>query len=153
VSPVGLASPTSGASPPPFRLLSGHHAVRSTQERRQAEIDEIDAGHSERDVAGRHHALREHVIEDVQNARIRKVEERVGYGAIVARRELLGHQILPEKLSPLGLPTRSLARRVAGALRSRGSLAPSLATQGRLCNTFYSLTNVYGGQGPVRTTL
>src|SRR6185436_12592202 len=38
-----------------------------------------------------------------------------------------GH-VLPEGLRPSDSPTRSLARRCAGALRSRGSLARSLAT-------------------------
>ncbi len=37
--------------------------------------------------------------------------------------------VLPEGLRPSDSPTRSLARRYAGALRSRGSLARSLAAQ------------------------
>ena len=39
------------------------------------------------------------------------------------------HALLTEGLRPSDSPTRSLARRFAGALRSRGSLARSLATQ------------------------
>src|SRR6187200_1921793 len=39
------------------------------------------------------------------------------------------HRFSPEGLAPLGLLTCSLARRCAGALRSRGSLARALATE------------------------
>jgi len=50
------------------------HPVGGAQQRGQAEVDEIDAGHAERHVARRHHAFVEDVIEQIDHARIRSVE-------------------------------------------------------------------------------
>ena len=58
---------------------------------------------------------------------LQQVGDRQGSGDVERVAVQNNLQILPEGLPPLGLPTRSLARRVAGALRSRGSLARSLA--------------------------
>ena len=65
---------------PPARLLGigRQDPIGGAKKRRQPEIDQIDAGDAEREVARCHHALVEQPIDEVEQARLRRVEELVG---------------------------------------------------------------------------
>jgi hypothetical protein len=41
-------------------------AVERAEQRRDAEIDQVDIGHPEHEVSGEHDALREDVVDDVE---------------------------------------------------------------------------------------
>src|SRR5687767_12961673 len=62
---------------------------------------------------------------------------RVAHSLALVRAFMRGLLVLPERLRPSDSPTRSLARRFAGAFRSRGSLA---SARSRLYERTSSLT-------------
>jgi hypothetical protein len=66
-------------------VVDRHHAIGGAQKRGEAEIDQVDAGDAERDIAGRHDAFVQYVIEEVEQAPFRLVEDAIGKGRTLGR--------------------------------------------------------------------
>src|ERR1041385_5483406 len=104
------------------------HAIGGAQERGQPEIDQIDAGHTQRDIAGRHDTLVEQLVDQVEDGRLRSLEHIFGDGRIA--------------LGPSASTSSQWQGRASGATRA-GLTAVATA------DAIHSCTKEYGGHGPV----